>query len=308
MIQQLLDMNNGKKIDFILMNPPYDNKLHVKFLKRVCELGNNIISIQPAGWLIRLYKKTLNNIDSKLFKLFNEVETNVELVEGNNFFDAAISDQLGIFNINTLNKVDGIDIKALNTSTYMHFDDANNINLFEADNLLNVLLEKLKTNNYAFNHLRCTEYLKAGLKNKSSKIINDTDNTNNWWCVNIAQIRGHQYNGLDKDFYTWIPKNKVPEKFDKKNTYLIFPFTDYNTAQNFINYLKTDFARSVLYFYKNSTQLIPATDYLPWFDFSDNVFSKSPKEIDNYLFKKYNISDEIRKHIEEILPDYYNIR
>ena len=24
------------------MNPPYDNKLHVKFLKRACELGNNI--------------------------------------------------------------------------------------------------------------------------------------------------------------------------------------------------------------------------------------------------------------------------
>ena len=42
--------------------------------------------------------------------------------------------------------------------------------------------------------------------------------------------------------------------------------------------------------------------------FSDNVFSKSPKEIDNYLFNKYNISNEIRKHIEEILPDYYNIR
>ena len=31
-------------------------------------------------------------------------------------------------------------------------------------------------------------------------------------------------------------------------------------------------------------------------------------EIDDYLFKKYNISDEIRKHIEEILPDYYGIR
>ena len=37
-------------------------------------------------------------------------------------------------------------------------------------------------------------------------------------------------------------------------------------------------------------------------------FSKTPKEIDDYLFKKYNISDDIRKHIEEILPDYYGIR
>jgi hypothetical protein len=48
--------------------------------------------------------------------------------------------------------------------------------------------------------------------------------------------------------------------------------------------------------------------YIPWFDFSDDVFSKTPREIDDYLFKKYDISNEIRKHIEEILPDYYNIR
>ena len=48
--------------------------------------------------------------------------------------------------------------------------------------------------------------------------------------------------------------------------------------------------------------------YIPWFDFSDPVFSKSPTEIDDYLFTKYNISDEIRKHIEKLLPDYYNIR
>jgi hypothetical protein len=56
---------------------------------------------------------------------------------------------------------------------------------------------------------------------------------------------------------------------------------------------------------------------IPWFDFSDPVFSKSPAEIDDYLFVKYIpevdektgiTRDEIRKHIEKILPDYYNIR
>ena len=54
-----------------------------------------------------------------------------------------------------------------------------------------------------------------------------------------------------------------------------------------------------------------------WFDFSDPVFSKSPSKIDDYLFAKYIpevdektgiTRDEIRKHIEELLPDYYNIR
>ena len=51
-----------------------------------------------------------------------------------------------------------------------------------------------------------------------------------------------------------------------------------------------------------------ALSLIPWFDFSDFHFSKSPREIDNWLFKKYNISNEIRKHIEEILTDYYGIR
>ena len=46
----------------------------------------------------------------------------------------------------------------------------------------------------------------------------------------------------------------------------------------------------------------------PWFDFSNEIFSKTPSEIDDYLFAKYNISDKIRKHIENLLPDYYNIR
>ena len=47
---------------------------------------------------------------------------------------------------------------------------------------------------------------------------------------------------------------------------------------------------------------------IPWFDFSNNIFSKPVNEIDNYLFKTYNISEKIRNHIENILPDYYNKR
>ena len=61
--------------------------------------------------------------------------------------------------------------------------------------------------------------------------------------------------------------------------------------------------------FKNSVDItITPIVNIPWFDFSDPVFSKSPSEIDDYLFAKYNISDEIRKHIEELLPDYYSIR
>ena len=69
---------------------------------------------------------------------------------------------------------------------------------------------------------------------------------------------------------------------------------------------------------KTSTDIVNGClRYIPWFDFSDPVFSKSPSKIDDYLFAKYIpevdeetgiTRDEIRKHIEELLPDYYNIR
>ena len=66
----------------------------------------------------------------------------------------------------------------------------------------------------------------------------------------------------------------------------------------------------LLYLHKTTIDLTSGQplSYCPWFDFSNPVFSKSPSEIDDYLFDKFNISDEIRQHIEELLPDYYGIR
>lgn len=60
---------------------------------------------------------------------------------------------------------------------------------------------------------------------------------------------------------------------------------------------------------KNGTNLINVgiMRFIPYFNFLNNNIM-SPSEIDDYLFTKYNISDKIRKHIEELLPDYYNIR
>ena len=40
-----------KRFDICLMNPPYDRGLHLKFLEKVIECTNTVISIQPAGWL-----------------------------------------------------------------------------------------------------------------------------------------------------------------------------------------------------------------------------------------------------------------
>ena len=94
-----------------------------------------------------------------------------------------------------------------------------------------------------------------------------------------------------------------------KDDFRTFVFVNKQNLNGFINYIKTDFVRAILKLYKNNMNInIGIFKHIPWQDFSDEIFSKSPREIDDYLFEKYKISDEIRKHIEEILPDYYNIR
>ena len=58
---KISNMKQGKKIDFILMNPPYDRSMHLKFLEKTIQIGDNVISIQPVRWLEESVGKTKKN-------------------------------------------------------------------------------------------------------------------------------------------------------------------------------------------------------------------------------------------------------
>ena len=51
-------MNNGKKLDVILMNPPYNRDLHLKFLEKTIEIADNVVNISPHDWLTNKFAKT----------------------------------------------------------------------------------------------------------------------------------------------------------------------------------------------------------------------------------------------------------
>ena len=69
-------MNSGKKFDVVLMNPPYDNKLHEKFLMKVFEISKEGISIQPAVFMNKgnRYRKSFKNIINACKKHLTDVE------------------------------------------------------------------------------------------------------------------------------------------------------------------------------------------------------------------------------------------
>jgi len=173
------------------------------------------------------------------------------------------------------------------------------------------------------NHIKYAPFKDCHEFGRSEHIENNPNP--DWWCVKIANIRGHGTPANpNNDFYTLLSNDideikkasrqyKIMSQDKNKNGQplinVYWAFDNVIEQKAFINYCMTDFLRTCLYLIKSNTSLTTGEmQYIPWFDFSESIFSKSPFEIDDYLFEKYEISNKIRNHIFRILPDYYSIR
>ena len=283
------------------MNPPYlgenrnDYNFPLKFLNKVIEFSDRVVSIQPIMFLFKTYdRKSPEKTEKEILSTVERYGCNVEEMK-NNTFDAAFGNKIGIIDIDTSKQQNIIvDGKIYNSTKEINKFSQDNL-LIEFVNIIKPLYEKENV---------CQHMIFAGDKrNLKGLRQKEEDSKSNKWFLNIAVIRGHK--GMD-DMYSMIPRDRKPEYGKRSPNYI--NFNTYEEADNFVNYAKSDFCSCAIYLNKNDINLSTSLNYVPWFDFSDPHFSKSPKEIDDWLFKKYNISNKIRKHIEKILPDYYNIR
>ena len=324
--EKILKYNNMKQWDVILANPPFN--LGEKMLTKWFDLADTICTVQPSTWL--LGKKKTKSICSHLDS--GEFNADIESINGNEFFDTGgIGGVMAIqyFDKNSANH-NGCSI----TFDSKQYSKCEEISTYSNDEFI-VQFKNIVTPLYGSDNIR--QHIKLAHKKLPWSGVNNLyDNTtkNTDWCLRLQEIRGNvdKATGLPKtDFYTIISNNDIeinksigtykalyePEEPDRSvnnpgKFYFMFYINMDNKQSiiNLINYFKTDFCRCCLYLNKTNINQISGTalSCIPWFDFSDPVFSKSPSEIDDYLFAKYNISDEIRKHIEELLPDYYSIR
>ena len=305
-----------QKFDVILSNAPYDNGLHEKFEAKYFSLcDGQIVWVSPLSFL--LGKRQNKRITLELDKY----RTDIEQINGNEFFDAAIGGTMGIVYVDMDIDNQGVTFDGKEYSECSEISLTSNDELLtEFKNITSLLSQKNSLDNYI-----CKEPNTKGFA--KYKVIHNPNI--NWYVLAITSLRGHR--GTN-DFYTII-SNKDKELYKRKGQYkdviknvintddkkghhyqkqlleYYFAFDTETELNGFINYLKTDFCRGCLFLIKTTMHLDAGElKYIPWFDFSNPVFSKSPSEIDDYLFDKFNISDEIRKHIEELLPDYYGIR
>lgn len=276
------------KFDVVFSNPPYNSNIDIKILNEIIDISDEFVVVHPSTWLIDrqglspLYNKFKNILDGKL--------KSVDFFNGNPIFN------IGLF---TPCVITHIDCK-INTQTQVnYFGEMFQSNIYD----ISIFGSKYNSLIKPF-----TEKMKQNITLKTS--FSDDKK----YLVQLAVIIGHSNDSknattmLKDDFYTIVMKDSERNKGlrleikRKDDSRLIFSFNTEQEQDNFLNYLKTDFARFCLSMYKvHSNQRAGALNLIPWLDFTEEWD-------DDKLFAKFDVSQELQDYIRDFLPDYYGIR
>lgn len=129
---------NGK-FSVTLMNPPYDKNLHLKFLEKVIQISDEVVSIQPIRWLQDPLAGDKKNSDylkyeDSISKHITDLEE-IKQKDAKNLFSIQLLQPLGIFTI-----------KSNTTSNYY-------IDYFKNGVFEKIKIKILKENNIKYNNI-----------------------------------------------------------------------------------------------------------------------------------------------------------
>jgi hypothetical protein len=285
------------KFDLVFSNPPYNRGIDIKILNEIVDVADEIVAVHPSSWLLDNKGKT------KIFTDFkNKINQNVkslEMFNGNPIFN------IGLYVpclITHYDKNYSGDVLVNYFDDVFTDSDMNNITKFGSS------WEKLVKKFY----YEIESYIENNNGSVWSKNIR-TYNSNLFHCQ-LASIRGHVIQNsygkeiVKDDFYTMCMKGnenegiRITNLSKPGNPVPTFEFQTLEERNNFINYLKTDFARFCLSLLKNNCDLsVGNMDLIPWLDFTEEWD-------DDKLFKKFDVSQELQDYIRDFLPDYYSIR
>jgi len=279
------------KFDVVFSNPPYNGNADIKIISEIIDISDEFVIVHPSTWILDLKDK------SKLYKDFKtKLNKNIKSLE---FFNGN-----PVFNI-------GLFVPCMIT----HIAKSENANIdffgdkFTSNSLTDVTkFGKLWVNLIHPYYEKINTYIKSNNGSVwSNRIDTKLVNSSKYYCQ-LAGIAGHANltgeSMLKHDFYTMVMKdsdrNKGIRKVESGGATLEF-HTELE-LNNFINYLKTDFARFCLALLKNKSDLHRGElEIVPWLDFTEEWD-------DDKLFKKFDVSHDLQNYIREFLPDYYGIR
>ena len=281
------------KFDVVFSNPPYNANTDIKILNEIVNVADEFVIVHPSTWVLDRKGKT------KMFKdLKSHVQNHLKSIDffnGNNIFDIELFVPCMITHFNK---------KYVGDTTVNHFgstfdvSDISDITKF-GEKWINVVKP------FADKFLSCDSI--TAHKTQHQIILDDKK----FYCQ-LAGVRGtpnrskNSNHMLLDDFYTMIMKNDgnkgVRNPNVRKDAWLVWEFNTELERDNFINYLKTDFARFLLSILKNTqNNHYGEMDLIPWLDFTEEWD-------DDKLFAKFNVSQDLQNYIRDFLPDFHGIR
>ena len=313
--EEILDMNNGKKFDIILMNPPYSKDrfgdgLYVDFLNKCIDISDKVISVNPLNMLISHgIGGALKNKTTKIVKYINEYKPKIEVIN-KSLFDAGIKGDLCIisFNGNNENIIINKDSKTYKFKEHKDINFTSDyVKLFKSKLFKYMIGEDI--NDYI--HLK---YPKIYTENKEIKIKHD--NLYNHLKFNGGEPYAKMNAILDKNpnkdslfiyiykinasfagiLYKSLTYNNAVEynesTFVKGSLlYIELNKNDYKKSENICSYLKTDFCKLITNLAGEYFHPYLRYDFIPWLDFSK---SYNDEELFKMIGIEYN-KEEINK-------------
>jgi hypothetical protein len=281
---------NGKPIEkkdiAVVMNPPYNGNLDLQFFEEAKKVADRIIGVHPAI-------STISRKDTKRFvehkKLFDGHVKSIKLFNGNPVFGIGLFYPCEVIDIDMSKTFKEIEV------TYaMNKDDAPEVHTFKS------LFDVTKWGNipaYYSLEKKMLAWCEANDDCHSQWRKEKKTEQKGRWHVNVAKVRGNVSTHLmfDDDFYTFVPTDLVPEKEPRK--FIQFTFDTKTEAENFIAYLKTDFARFCLSILKNNADLeageMFSVPYLP---------SYKEAWTDEKLYAFFEVSKAEQAFIKKVIP------
>jgi len=230
------------KFDVVFSNPPYTNGLDIKILDSLINVSDEIVAIHPSTWIIDYKYGSKSTVDFR--KKINSSLKSLEMFNGNPVFKGKNDKSIGLYVpiviTHILNNYDG-DIE-LN-----YFDKNMTVsNIFDVSKYTDKWLPLVKP---------FAEKMKTYESLNDKKVEAENPPLGKLY-VQMARIRGHvnlsaKSNSAEitqDDFYTMVmqssEKNKGIRKTEQNPP--TFAFDTEEEQNNFIEYLKTDFARFCL--------------------------------------------------------------
>ena len=293
--EEILEINNGKKFDIILMNPPYDkdsngDQFYVKFINKILKISNKAIIISPDNAFLSKAKSK----NKELKENINKYKPELEIGKWESFDVHPNSNScISIWNI--INPNDKIKIGN------KYFDKQENIILNNNEYLeefYNKLIKYINSHDSIYDHCvanpKNNQYMDPNGRNK---VQNTWDDKNTWFTVFPYCIASHfttfEYKQYSDELWNGAARILVPFNKEEyaKNCYLTIHKNGGKRGElnDFYQLISKSLVKSL---YIKSTEQYK---YFPYLDFAK---SYTNEELFDIIGMKYN-----KEEIDKILKN-----